>query len=86
MLVALTGATGFLGRHLLTALDRAGFRVRVLVSRPDAVFQDAPADLELVVGRLEHPDALRRLADGAEVLIHNAGLEHGFGAGAAEFA
>ena len=74
MLVALTGATGFLGRHLVTALDRAGFRVRVLVSRPDAAFQDAPADLETVVGRLEHPDALRRLADGAEVLIHNAGL------------
>lgn len=73
-LAALTGSTGFLGRHLVTALDRAGFRVRVLVSRPDAAFQDAPADLEMVVGRLEHPDALRRLAAGAEVLVHNAGL------------
>ena len=73
-LAALTGSTGFLGRHLVRALDRACYRLRVLASRADAVFEDAPADLEVVVGRLEHPQALARLAAGAAVLVHNAGL------------
>ncbi len=33
-LIALTGATGFIGRHLLRALSERGYRVRVLLRRP----------------------------------------------------
>ena len=33
-LVALTGATGFIGRHLLRELPKRGYRVRVLLRRP----------------------------------------------------
>ena len=36
-LIALTGATGFIGRHLLRALSARGCRVRVLLRRPVAV-------------------------------------------------
>ncbi len=32
--VALTGATGFIGRHLLKELPKRGFKVRVLLRRP----------------------------------------------------
>ena len=39
-LVAVTGATGFIGGHVATALVAAGWRVRALVGRPDAVLPD----------------------------------------------
>jgi nucleoside-diphosphate-sugar epimerase len=35
-LAALTGATGFIGRHLVVALHQAGFRVRLLL-RPEGL-------------------------------------------------
>ena len=33
-LIALTGATGFIGRHLLRDLPKRGYRIRVLLRRP----------------------------------------------------
>ena len=37
MLLALTGATGFIGQHLLRELPKRGYRLRVLLRRPTAV-------------------------------------------------
>ena len=37
MLLALTGATGFIGQHLLRELPKRGYCVRVLLRRPTAV-------------------------------------------------
>jgi nucleoside-diphosphate-sugar epimerase len=73
-LAAVTGATGFLGRHLVRALHDAGFAVRVLASRDPVspLWEDfAP---ELVIGRLTDTAALERLAHGADVVVHAAGL------------
>ena len=72
-LAAVTGATGFLGRHIVRALSEAGWSVRVLVRRdPVAAFGSlAP---QVVVGGLSDAEALGRLCAGAEVLIHAAGL------------
>ena len=67
---ALTGATGFLGRALCQALTDRGWRLRIL-ARPDA---KPPAGAEMVVGRLADTNALERLADGADLVIHVAGL------------
>lgn len=67
---ALTGATGFLGRALCEALQARGWRLRVL-ARPDA---DPPPDTEVVIGRLADGEALDRLADGAALIVHVAGL------------
>ena len=39
--IALTGATGFIGRHLLTGLSARGYRVRVLLRRPVEVPEGA---------------------------------------------
>ena len=36
-LIALTGSTGFIGRHLLAELTKRGYRVRVLLRRPSEV-------------------------------------------------
>ena len=73
-LAALTGGSGFLGGHVAQALHAAGWRLRVL-SRSDA----APAGLdtlepEVVAGRLGDPQALERLVEGAQAVIHAAGL------------
>ncbi|WP_276310038.1 NAD-dependent epimerase/dehydratase family protein [Phenylobacterium kunshanense] len=73
-LVAVTGATGFLGRHLVRALADDGWAVRVLARRDpiDALWQDVAP--QVVVGGLEDPAALARLCAGADVVVHAAGL------------
>jgi nucleoside-diphosphate-sugar epimerase len=70
--VAVTGATGFVGRHVVSALRAAGRPVRVLARRddPDLVASGA----EIVRGALEEPGAVRRLVDGATAVVHCAGL------------
>ena len=72
--VAVTGATGFLGRHLVRALAQDGWRPRVLVRRDPIhpVWRDF--DVEVVAGDLRTPGALARLSQGAEVVVHVAGL------------
>lgn len=73
-LAALTGASGFLGRHLVAALHARGYRIRVL-TRQDPVHRLwSGVDLEVVPGALEDEVALRRLCRDATVVIHAAGL------------
>lgn len=72
-LIAVTGATGFLGRRLAPALAATGCGVRVLVRRPP----DSPwvgFAPEMVVGDLDDRASLDRLVLGADVVIHAAGL------------
>lgn len=73
-LVAVTGATGFLGRHLIGALAEQGWRVRALVRRDAVLAAPAGAEPEIVIGGLSDADALASLCHGAEVVIHAAGL------------
>lgn len=73
-LVAVTGATGFLGQHLVRALAADGWRVRILVRRdPTSPFWGGVTP-EAVLGDLDDAAALERLCAGAEALVHNAGL------------
>jgi nucleoside-diphosphate-sugar epimerase len=71
--VAVTGATGFVGSHLLDVLRGASVSVRVLVRRPDRIGNFSGA-VEVVVGDLDDGAALRRLVDGTATVIHLAGL------------
>ncbi len=71
---AVTGATGFLGRHLVRALYQAGFDVRVLASRDPVSPPWEGVTPDVVIGRLADADALERLVDGADAVIHAAGL------------
>lgn len=73
-LVAVTGATGFVGPHLVSALARRGWKVRLLVRRWSPLPSLPGADAEVVLGDLGDTDALRRLVDGADAVIHAAGL------------
>ena len=72
-LAAVTGATGFLGRHIVHALARDGWTVRVLARRaPDAWIDGASP--EVVRGDLADADALAKLCAGADAVVHAAGL------------
>ena len=74
-LAAVTGGTGFLGRHVVQALAREGWRLRLLVRRSPAppLPGDSPP-AELLRGGLDDPAALRRLVEGARAVVHLAGL------------
>ena len=73
-LAAVTGATGFIGRHLVDALGQAGWRVRLLLRREPGGSQWRRWRPDVVAGSLASEAALARLAEGADVVIHLAGL------------
>jgi predicted dehydrogenase/nucleoside-diphosphate-sugar epimerase len=64
--VLVTGAGGFIGRHLLKRLLEQHDRVRVLVRR------EMPADprIEMIVGDLGDPSAVDRAVAGTEIVYH----------------
>ena len=72
--VAVTGATGFLGLHLIPALARAGAHIRILARKNPAHPAWAGIAFETVQGNLEDASALERLVTGADAVIHAAGL------------
>jgi len=69
-LLAITGATGFVGRAVLDEALRRGMEVRALARRP----QRARAGVEWVRGELGDERALKRLVGRASVVIHIAGV------------
>ena len=74
-LVAVTGGTGFLGRHVVQALARDGWRLRLLVRRsPAPPLPAGSPPAEVVFGDLGDAAALRRLVEGAQAVAHVAGL------------
>ena len=72
--VAVTGATGFLGRRLVPALIQAGWDVRALVRAAPAQGLWGDEGPTLIAGDLGDTPALRRLTVDAQVVIHAAGL------------
>ncbi|MDX2205738.1 MAG: complex I NDUFA9 subunit family protein [Hyphomicrobiaceae bacterium] len=73
-LVTVLGGSGFIGRHVVRALARDGWRVRVAVRRPDlagylqpmgAVGQVCP-----VQANIRYPDSIRAAVAGAEAVVN----------------
>ena len=69
--VAITGATGFIGRHVAADLVARGVAVASIV-RPDSRHQ-APADTTIVRAALE-TSALRDAFAGVDTVVHLAGV------------
>jgi nucleoside-diphosphate-sugar epimerase len=72
--VAITGATGFLGRHLVRVFSEAGWRVRILARRDPTPVIGTRQGIEVTPGGLEDAVCLDRLCDGADLVVHAAGL------------
>lgn len=78
--IAVTGATGFVGRHILERLLAEGHRVRALSRSDDkarrVLDEDAIDDgrITLCSGTLDDPDALRHLVEGCSGCIHLVGI------------
>jgi UDP-glucose 4-epimerase len=72
-IVALTGATGFIGQHLLRELPKRGYRLRVLLRRPGTVPIDCAS---AVVGDLARPQNMSQALADADAVIHSAGIAH----------
>lgn len=72
-LIALTGATGFVGRHLLMDLSRRGFRLRVLLRRPVPEFATGE---QVLIGDLASPINLAQAMRDVDFVIHSAGIAH----------
>ena len=75
MIVALTGATGFVGGAVLRRLLRREHQVRVLARNPDRAgrLRDYGA-VELVPGDLGDEAAVRTLVTGADAVVHLVGI------------
>lgn len=72
--VALTGASGFIGRRLVPALAADGWRVRLLLRRDPVLPEWRGVAPQIVAGGLGDPVALRQLVAGASAVVHVAGL------------
>ena len=70
-LVALTGATGFIGQYLLKELPNRGYRLRVLLRRPTALPSGCAS---AVIGDLAKPYNMSEALAGVDAVIHTAGL------------
>ena len=73
MRVALTGATGFIGRYITTHLVEQGHQLRCWHrASSDRSGFDQVGDVEWVEGDLGDPDSANRLVNGCDAVIHAA--------------
>ncbi|WP_321499773.1 complex I NDUFA9 subunit family protein [Breoghania sp.] len=77
-LVTVFGGSGFVGRHVVHALARRGWRVRVAVRRPDLAFHLQPlgsvGQIHAVQANLRYPDSLAHAVAGADAVVNLVGI------------
>ena len=70
MNIVVTGASGYLGRHVLRLLSEQGHHVRA-VSRSAKELEGAT---EVVIGDVRSAEDMARVCEGMDILVHGAGL------------
>jgi nucleoside-diphosphate-sugar epimerase len=71
--IALTGATGFVGRFLLKDLKRHGYNVRALLRSPGGL---VPEIDNAVIGDIAHATNLVQALRGVDYVVHSAAIAH----------
>ena len=71
-MILITGATGYVGRHLVAQLARQGERPRCLVRNIKRAASVLPAGVELVQGDTTQPVSLASAVQGVDTIIHAA--------------
>jgi nucleoside-diphosphate-sugar epimerase len=69
-----TGASGFIGSHLVTALTQRGVQVRAFVRPTSDTSHLRSVGAEIVTGGLDEPDLLREAISGVDEVYHIAGI------------
>jgi nucleoside-diphosphate-sugar epimerase len=75
--VAITGATGFIGRTITRQLILTGYRVRALIRSVRSAGPLSASGVERVPGSLEDNVSLESLIQGADAVVHCAGAVRG---------
>jgi uncharacterized protein YbjT (DUF2867 family) len=77
-LVTVFGGSGFLGRHVVRALAKRGYRIRVAVRRPELAGFLQPlgrvGQIHAVQANLRYPESVDAAARDADVLINLVGI------------
>jgi NADH dehydrogenase len=83
-LIAIIGGSGFLGRHIVQALAKRGYRIRVACRRPDLAGHvqplGTPGQIMPVQANVRYPASLAAACDGAYAVINLTGILYGSGA------
>lgn len=74
MIAFLTGATGFVGSHIADELLRRGYTVRCLTRATSSLQWLENTAVERVTGSLTDASSLDKAVEGADIIIHVAGL------------
>ena len=74
MNVLVTGATGFVGGHLVDALLARGHTVSALVRNPSKGQDLARRGVIIIAGDLDHAEGLAKACQGQAIVFHLAGL------------
>jgi nucleoside-diphosphate-sugar epimerase len=74
MTIAITGATGYVGRFVVAELQQRGMRIRAL-ARPQTNRDGFPQPIEWITGDLRSTEAIHQLVQDAEAVVHLA-YEH----------
>jgi NADH dehydrogenase len=77
-IVTIIGGSGFIGRHLVRALAKRGYRIRVASRRPDLAGHvqplGAPGQIMPVQANVRYPASLAAACDGATAVINLTGI------------
>jgi uncharacterized protein YbjT (DUF2867 family) len=77
-LITVFGGSGFLGRHVVRALAKRGYRIRVAVRRPDLAISLYPigviGQIQAVQANLRYDESIARAVERADAVVNCVGI------------